>query len=33
VTLEATARAIADGSVEIADISVWDTMPVQQSRE
>jgi murein tripeptide amidase MpaA len=33
VTLEATARAIADGSIETADISVWDTMPVQQSRE
>jgi murein tripeptide amidase MpaA len=33
VTLEATARAIADGSVETADISAWETMPVQQSRE
>ncbi|PFG38975.1 zinc carboxypeptidase [Georgenia soli] len=33
VTLEATARAIADGSIDSADVSVWDTMPVQQSRE
>jgi uncharacterized protein len=33
VTLEATARAIADGSIEAADTSVWDTMPVQQSRQ
>jgi uncharacterized protein len=33
VTLEATARAIADGSIDSADTSVWDTMPVQQSRQ
>ncbi|GAA4288108.1 M14 family zinc carboxypeptidase [Georgenia daeguensis] len=33
VTLEATARAIADGSIENADVAVWDTMPVQQSRD
>jgi len=32
VTLEATAGAIADGSITTADTSVWDTMPVQQSR-
>jgi hypothetical protein len=32
VTLEATAGAIADGSIPTADTSVWDTMPVQQSR-
>ncbi|MFH5824802.1 M14 family zinc carboxypeptidase [Georgenia sp. AZ-5] len=31
VTLEATARAIADRSIETADTSVWD-MPVQSSR-
>ncbi|WP_226925268.1 M14 family zinc carboxypeptidase [Georgenia thermotolerans] len=32
VTLEATARAVADRSIETADTSVWDTMPEQQSR-
>ncbi len=29
VTLEATARAIADGSVETADTAFWDTLPEQ----
>lgn len=29
VTLEATARAIADGSIETADASFWDTLPTQ----
>jgi murein tripeptide amidase MpaA len=32
VTLEAIARAIADGSIQSADTSVWDTMPEQESR-
>ncbi|WP_122261350.1 M14 family zinc carboxypeptidase [Ornithinimicrobium cerasi] len=29
ITLEATARAIADGSVETVDTSFWDTLPTQ----
>ncbi|WP_418608469.1 hypothetical protein [Georgenia sp. SUBG003] len=33
VTLEATARAIADGSIETADTSFWDTLPEQQTRQ
>lgn len=32
VTLDATARAIADGSIENADISFWDTLDTQTSR-
>lgn len=31
-TLDATVRAIADGSIENADISFWDTLAVQQNR-
>lgn len=31
-TLDATVRAIADGSIESADTSFWDTLPVQKSR-
>ncbi|MFC0582017.1 M14 family zinc carboxypeptidase [Micrococcoides hystricis] len=31
-TLESTARAIADGSIETADTSFWDTLPYQQTR-
>ncbi len=31
VTLEATARAIADGSIETVDISIWDTLTPQRS--
>lgn len=30
ITLEATARAIADGSIEAADTSFWDTLPTQE---
>ena len=30
LTLEATVRAIADGSIESADISFWDTLPTQE---
>lgn len=32
ITLEATARAIADGSIEAADTSFWDTLPEQEWR-
>ncbi|AXK46749.1 M14 family zinc carboxypeptidase [Brachybacterium saurashtrense] len=31
LTLEATVRAIADGSIESADISFWDTLPTQET--
>lgn len=31
-TLDATVRAIADGSIESADTSFWDTLPEQQNR-
>ncbi|RHW42849.1 carboxypeptidase [Neobacillus notoginsengisoli] len=31
-TLDATVRAIADGSIEKADISFWDTLPEQKNR-
>lgn len=31
-TLNATVRAIADGSIESADTSFWNTLPIQRSR-
>ncbi|HWK22331.1 MAG TPA: carboxypeptidase, partial [Ureibacillus sp.] len=31
-TLDATVRAIADGSIETADTSFWDTLPTQNQR-
>ncbi|USK34742.1 carboxypeptidase [Bacillus sp. F19] len=31
-TLDSTVRAIADGSIENADVSFWDTLPTQKSR-
>jgi murein tripeptide amidase MpaA len=30
ITLDSTVRAIADGSIDTADISFWDTLPFQQ---
>ncbi|SHS89622.1 Zinc carboxypeptidase [Mycobacteroides abscessus subsp. abscessus] len=32
-TLDATVRAIADGSIETADTSFWDTLPEQKNRQ
>ncbi|MEH7389967.1 M14 family zinc carboxypeptidase [Bacillus sp. JJ1474] len=32
-TLDATVRAIADGSIESADTSFWDTLPTQTNRQ
>jgi murein tripeptide amidase MpaA len=31
-TLDSTVRAIADGSIENADVSFWDTLPTQKNR-
>ncbi|HZH61511.1 MAG TPA: carboxypeptidase, partial [Metabacillus sp.] len=31
-TLDATVRAIADGSIDSADTSFWDTLPTQTNR-
>ena len=30
LTLESTARTIADGSIDSADTSFWDTLPTQE---
>jgi hypothetical protein len=32
-TLDAAVRAIADGSIETADTSFWDTLPEQKNRQ
>ncbi|WP_210367126.1 M14 family zinc carboxypeptidase [Bacillus sp. REN3] len=33
ITLDQTVRAIADGSIESADTSFWDTLPTQKNRQ
>lgn len=30
ITLEAATRALADGSIDAADTSLWDTLPTQE---